>query len=177
MVTPFCRHLDLYELVQKNQHSLSVYQMGKMMNQMVEAVKVLHQIGLCHRDIQPRSLFVRDDLDVVLGSFGLASPAQEVMGWNEKCGASMFHSPEMVLQLPCGPAADIYALGLTLYYFLFGMLPWSSSRVRVARCLTKTTPFPFPYGNYPHFWLDIISKMLLFNPVDRLRLSSNIRFI
>ncbi|MEG5067069.1 serine/threonine-protein kinase [Microcoleus sp. B3-A4] len=88
--------------------------------QVAEAVIVVHEKGLLHRDIKPQNIMVRDNFDAVLIDFGLAR------------GFIPDRTQQMTLGLTHGFAppeqygvigrfaeyTDVYALAATLYYLL-----------------------------------------------------------
>ncbi len=74
---------------------------------------------LLHRDIKPQNVFVNAAGNFMLGDFGVAGLYEEI--WNgagTSTGVSAFLAPEICNRQAYGPKADVYSLGLTLYYLL-----------------------------------------------------------
>jgi len=73
--------------------------------------------GVIHRDIKPQNIFVSENGDFKLGDFGIAKLSEKTMG-GTKIGTYKYMAPEVYHDQPYGSAADIYALGLVLYWLL-----------------------------------------------------------
>jgi eukaryotic-like serine/threonine-protein kinase len=94
--------------------------------QAAEAVQALHRHGWLHGDIKPSNLFVADEGHVTLLDLGLArSFAAGQARPGRLAGTLAYLPPEAYASLvDLGPAADVYALGVTLYRMLTGRLPF-----------------------------------------------------
>lgn len=73
--------------------------------------------GIIHRDIKPQNIFVSPNGDYKLGDFGIAKTVERTMG-GTKIGTYKYMAPEVYHNKPYGSAADIYSLGLVLYWLL-----------------------------------------------------------
>jgi len=110
---------DLWKWV-KRRGILSETEALNYIRQVGEAVIVVHDKGLLHRDIKPQNIMVRDNQDAVLIDFGLAR------------GFIPNRTQEITVELTQGFAppeqygrfgkfaqyTDVYALAATLYYLL-----------------------------------------------------------
>lgn len=89
--------------------------------QILEALSFLHAHGIVHRDLKPGNVLVDGEGTVRLLDFGilasLADPDDEV---GAVVGTLGFMAPEQVRGTVPGPAADLYALGATLYAVVSG---------------------------------------------------------
>lgn len=72
---------------------------------------------IIHRDIKPQNIFVSSNGDYKLGDFGIAKTVEKTMG-GTKIGTYKYMAPEVYNNQPYGSAADIYSLGLVLYWLL-----------------------------------------------------------
>jgi serine/threonine-protein kinase len=97
-------------------------------HQAVRAVAVLHEHGLVHRDVSPINMFLFDERHhLKLGDFGIARSVRQdgtrlttigVALGNPRFGApEQFYAPASVDQ-----RADIYGLGISLYFMLLAEL-------------------------------------------------------
>lgn len=80
-----------------------------------------HALGVTHRDLNPRNVFLTEDGHVKLLDFGLSTRAEVT---EHRGGTPGFMAPEQVAGAPCGPATDVFAAGSLLYLSLVGTLPF-----------------------------------------------------
>lgn len=85
-----------------------------------EAVIVVHEKGLLHRDIKPQNIMVRDNQDAVLIDFGLARGFIPDRTQQMSLGLTHgFAPPEQYGEIGrFAEYTDVYALAATLYYLL-----------------------------------------------------------
>lgn len=110
---------DLWNLVEKR-GILWETEALNYIRQVAEAVIVVHEKGLLHRDIKPQNIMVRDNFDAVLIDFGLARgfipdrTQQMTLGLTHG-----FAPPEQYGEIGrFAEYTDVYALAATLYYLL-----------------------------------------------------------
>lgn len=91
-----------------------VIKLGKdLCNALVQCRK--HDI--LHRDIKPQNIFVSEAGDYKLGDFGIAKTVEKTTG-GTKIGTYKYMAPEVYNNQPYGFSADIYSLGMVLYWLL-----------------------------------------------------------
>ena len=73
--------------------------------------------NIVHRDIKPQNIFVSEDKNFKLGDFGIAKTAERTTS-GTKTGTYKYMAPEVYNNQPYGHAADIYSLGMVLYWLL-----------------------------------------------------------
>ena len=81
------------------------------------ALVLCKKYDIVHRDIKPQNIFVSTSGDYKLGDFGIAKTVEKTMG-GTKIGTYKYMAPEVYNNQPYGSAADIYSLGLVLYWLL-----------------------------------------------------------
>jgi serine/threonine-protein kinase len=95
--------------------------------QAADALACAHDANIVHRDIKPDNIFLA--ATVKLLDFGIAKLIGDVGGSVHRTETGLFLgtlaycAPEQMLGSSVGPAADIYALGATLFEMLTGTLP------------------------------------------------------
>jgi serine/threonine-protein kinase len=87
-----------------------------------------HRLGVLHRDIKPGNVLIGADGEPKLSDFGLAKWADRDEGLTASgavLGTPSYMAPEQARgAADVGPAADVYALGATLYECLTGRPPF-----------------------------------------------------
>ena len=109
--------------------------------QAAEALAVVHEAGLIHRDICPRNYLVtRDGKTIKLTDFGLTVPAMpEFMKPGNRTGTPNYMAPELVRRQQTDQRLDVFAFGVTAYEMCTFELPWPSGETGLA-ALTHNQP-------------------------------------
>ena len=101
---------------------MSPRQVAKLASQIGEALRAMQEINMLHRDIKPDNIYVDDKGDFYLGDFGIAKQTR-AGSFATFVGTQPFMAPEVwnartPNEQHYGASADIYSLGITLYYLL-----------------------------------------------------------
>jgi len=94
-----------------------------------------HRRGIIHRDVKPGNLMVvggpvgGGEMIVKLTDFGIARAIEQtrITQVGSVVGTAAYLAPEQVRGEEATPATDVYALGVVLYQFLTGRLPYEGS--------------------------------------------------
>jgi serine/threonine-protein kinase len=94
-----------------------------------------HRHGIIHRDVKPGNLMVvggpvgGGPMTCKLTDFGIARAAEQtrITQVGSVVGTAAYLAPEQVRGDEATPATDVYALGVVLYQFLTGRLPYEGS--------------------------------------------------
>jgi len=102
------------------------------------ALSACREVHIMHRDLKPDNIFVHTEngKDVfVLGDFGAArrmqSPCESGI---TRVGSAWYQSPEVYYGRAVTYSADVYSLGVTMYYLIAGKFPYTR--------FTETTTVP-----------------------------------
>jgi serine/threonine-protein kinase len=91
-----------------------------------EALDYVHFNALLHRDVKPANVMISRDGDVKLMDFGIAKREDDssLTRAGMLVGSPSYMAPEVLAGEEAGPAADVWALGVSLYELLTGEKPF-----------------------------------------------------
>jgi len=154
---------DLFSYAQKSSPT-------KLMEEVVgvlRALEYIHSRGLIHYDVKPENIRVGKEGEVVkLMDLGLAGEGGMATAGRVK-GTLAYIAPELARGIEVDKRADLYSLGVTLWYILSGELPyggrtpWEVVRSQVGKGdLSVPASFPSP-------WKEILPRLLSPEPSER----------
>ena len=97
--------------------SASAGEIARVGRDLCRALVQCRRFDIVHRDIKPQNIFVSPLGDYKLGDFGVAKTVEKTSG-GTKIGTYKYMAPEVYNNRPYGAGADIYSLGLVLYWLL-----------------------------------------------------------
>jgi len=114
-----------------------------------------HRRGIIHRDVKPGNLMVvggpvgGGEMTVKLTDFGIARAVEQtrITQVGSVVGTAAYLSPEQVRGEEATPATDVYALGVVLYQFLTGRLPYEVSTL-AELAVRQQNERPLPPSTY-----------------------------
>lgn len=85
-------------------------------------MQYLHEKGIIHRDLKPANLMLRENKEVVIVDFGLATTVDEELHAFYRCGTPGYASPE-IINSKAGEKqstiSDIFSVGSVAYSMTF----------------------------------------------------------
>ncbi|KAL1138671.1 hypothetical protein AAG570_008733, partial [Ranatra chinensis] len=140
---------------------------AKYIYQACDALQYCHTKGIVHRDVKPENLLVDVRQDLKLSDFGMASfPRSRAMV--RKRGTSHYFSPEIIEGKPYGESVDRWSVGVLAYEMLAGEHPFIDQDGNTMPQRIVALDFTFP-EHFSEGAKDLISQLIIFNPLKRLR--------
>ena len=133
MIMPFMAGGTLASRFAQRDGGLPFAEIAHYLNQIASALDYAHQHGVVHRDIKPSNVLLDRQGKIYLADFGIAclyevapnallSTPTSLTDDGEMMGTPAYIAPERFLGEQAGPAADIYALGIMLYFLVTGQV-------------------------------------------------------
>ena len=115
-------------LARNPQRSMPISFVTNVIMQLCSALQCAYEMGIVHGNVQPSSILIDKNEQVLLTHFGMKRAYQEgeplVSQIHE--GNAAYIAPEQVLGM-IRPASDIYASGVLLFRLLGGVLPYDDN--------------------------------------------------
>ncbi|MBV8761029.1 MAG: protein kinase [Deltaproteobacteria bacterium] len=155
---------------------LGAVQVKRMALDIVAGLEAAHHRGVVHRDVKPANIFFDARGTAKLGDFGVAHLVD--LGQTQTgglIGTLAYMSPEQITGAPISIAADLYALGITLFEAITGRLPFLGPDF-VAQHLGE--PAPSASSVAPEVspaWDGVLAGLLVKNPQERTQTLADLR--
>ena len=135
--------------------------------QTATGLQFAHDHEIVHRDIKPANLFLPKDRTLKIMDFGIAKMLAEVrQGATVIGGTPAYMAPEQAAGRQVDGRADLYALGITLYEMLTGVVPDPPGDG--ARPNTRAAADPRGHSpGVPDALAELILKLVAQRPEDR----------
>ncbi|XP_053153829.1 microtubule-associated serine/threonine-protein kinase 3 isoform X2 [Hemicordylus capensis] len=170
----------------KNMGPLPVDMARMYFAETVLALEYLHNYGIVHRDLKPDNLLITSMGHIKLTDFGLSKIGLMNMTTNlyeghiekdtrefvdkQVCGTPEYIAPEVILMQGYGKPVDWWAMGITLYEFLVGCVPFFGDTPEELFGQVISDEIMWPEGEeaLPGDAQDLITRLLRHCPLERL---------
>ncbi len=172
----------VFELVEKGavmevptDHALNEELAWTYFRDIILGIEYLHYQKIVHRDIKPSNLLLGEDNHVKIADFGVSDRFEGIDALlSDTVGTPAFMAPETLHEDSNkygGRALDVWAIGITLYCFMFGQVPFQDDFILGLHSKIRNLPLPFPENKpIPDGIKDLILKMLEKDPDKRIKL-------
>nr|CAD7197367.1 unnamed protein product [Timema douglasi] len=137
----------------------------------IQGIEYLHYQRIIHRDIKPSNLLLGEDGCVQIGDFGVCNEFHgSDASLSNTAGTPAFMAPEALNNSTfSGKASDIWSMGVTLYAFVYGNIPFYNDNVLTLYKKIQNDSVQFPKDPRVSDELkDLITRMLHKDPCQRL---------
>ncbi|XP_078523632.1 calcium/calmodulin-dependent protein kinase kinase 2 isoform X2 [Lissotriton helveticus] len=140
---------------------------------LIKGIEYLHYQKIIHRDIKPSNLLVGEDGHIKIADFGVSNQFEGADALlTNTVGTPAFMAPETLLEsrnIFSGKALDVWAMGITLYCFVFGQCPFMDERILCLHSKIKCETLKFlDQPDISDDLKDLITHMLDKNPESRI---------
>ncbi len=135
-----------------NRGKLSLDESLDFMCQILDGVSEIHNKEVVHNDLKPDNLLLLSDGTIKIVDFGIASHVFSKEN-RETLGSVSYVAPEVLTNKKYSYQSDIYSLGIILFEFLTGKLPFSgtTSKEILKNKIEKDIPSIRAYINLPNY--------------------------
>jgi serine kinase len=124
MALEYAKKGDMLTYIQEVGGPLPDDDCRQWMYQICDAVKYLHERNIIHRDLKLENLLLDSSNNIKLCDFGFAKDSSSKLS-ETYCGSKAYAAPEILLGQPYDPKkADVWAIGVVLFIFLTGHMPF-----------------------------------------------------
>ncbi|XP_064600781.1 testis-specific serine/threonine-protein kinase 3-like [Liolophura sinensis] len=128
MILEYAEKGDVLRFIQKN--GALTEEMAKLWAQQVcDAINFLHDQDIAHRDLKLENLLLDSGFNIKLCDFGFVKGDCVNDLSKTYCGSKSYAAPEILKGEPYdAKEADVWALGVIIYIFVTGKMPFDESR-------------------------------------------------
>jgi serine/threonine protein kinase len=132
LIWELAKGVDVLDLINGSGGKLEEERARELFSQLVEALRMIHDNGFCHRDVKPENVIVCADGNLKLIDFGLAKGVESAK--TRAIGTPDYMAPELLAKSDDdgnavetrydAKAVDVWASGVMLYIMLTGRYPF-----------------------------------------------------
>ncbi|KAM3138397.1 hypothetical protein pb186bvf_009483 [Paramecium bursaria] len=165
IIMEFANEGDLHERIKQQlqqKHYIQEREIWKMLYQISQALKTLHQMQILHRDLKSANVFIHDG-EYKLGDMNVSKVAKNKLVYTQT-GTPYYASPEVWRDQPYDAKSDMWSLGCVSYEMASLKPPFRAQNMeglykKVQKGLFERIP-----SKYSNDLLNIISLCLQVSP-------------
>jgi serine/threonine protein kinase len=149
LVLDYCEDGDLKQYLERNIR-MPEGDALEALKQISLGFRELHRLGIMHRDFKPANVFIHKG-NFIIGDLGMAKQSSTTQ---TKVGTPITMAPEVSEAMALGgqriydSTVDLFSLGVTFYYMLYGVWPWKPDNYLAYYMKTQVgDKLPFPAGD------------------------------
>jgi len=168
---------NIYSYVPKNGiRRISTQQVASIIKDVISATYFLHTMvpPIIHRDIKPENVLLASGMIAKLTDFGWSNYMQGEYKRTTVCGTPIYLAPEMINNMGHDEKVDIWCIGVLLFELMTGVQPWKGNDVNTVKMNILRLKINWP-KNMDRKAGDLISRILKYNPDERISLENMLR--
>lgn len=172
LIMEYCSGGSMQSMIEQKKVDPKSHSSLQILHQVINAINYMHERGFAHCDIKPSNILIDEFGRAKLADFGLTHFVGSAGQDNETNygGSFSFMAPELLKYKKCDPfKSDVWALGVTLYYFFTRHLPFKGKSMEQMLCQIQAGPFPVK--GCPKYMTQIIEGCLRYSASKRLTIT------
>ncbi|MDY5585157.1 MAG: Stk1 family PASTA domain-containing Ser/Thr kinase [Arcanobacterium sp.] len=166
--------------------SFTLGQSLQIIQQILQALAAAHEKNLIHRDVKPENILLERELPSVsvvsqeniqakVADFGLARAVSDATGMHTSTvlGTVAYIAPEIVSKNQITASSDVYSVGIMLYEFITGALPFTGDSPLAIAWSHANDPLPRLSDEYDWIPASFDSLLALLTAKDPQRRPQN----
>ncbi|MBC7205454.1 MAG: serine/threonine protein kinase [Methyloversatilis sp.] len=151
---------------------------GRVMDQLLDALEHAHRNGVTHRDIKPANIILLADGTVKVADFGVARiESSNLTQAGTVMGTPSYMSPEQFMGQTVDGRSDLFSAGVVLYQLLTGEKPFTGALTTIMhKVLKEDPPWPSVLNVHVSPRIDaVVKRAMAKRPEDRFQSAAEFR--
>ena len=168
---------NIYSLIPKHGKKKQSNQLiASIIKDVAKSVYFLHKMNppIIHRDIKPENVLMDDNYNIKLTDFGWSNYLNNEEKRSTVCGTPIYLAPEMINRKGHDEKVDIWCIGVLLFELSTGRVPFQGNNIDILKYNIRNMKISWP-SDIDREAKDLISKILKYNPNDRLTVEEILR--
>ncbi len=148
LIMEYVKGQSLHALISRENRTLPLSTTLQLVQEVAEALHYAHAQGVIHRDIKPANILVDENGHAKIADFGIAKLNQtDITMQGQLMGSPAYMAPEQLSEGAVDGRADLFSLGIILYYMLTGHRPFEGNSTTTV-CFKLVNHDPLPVSSF-----------------------------